>query len=133
MRRLTDQVSVDEMLKMREAGMTNQDIANSLNASVITVRRYIGTQAGNRSRRMETPVRATAAPVPAPALAVSNRVTYLEGAVAEYTVDTKSETVLFQAKGTEACVGITFDQWEAFCQEVQAIQRYLSKENPEVS
>ena len=57
MRRLTDQVSVDEMLKMREAGMTNQDIANSLNASVITVRRYIGTQPGNRSRRMETPAK----------------------------------------------------------------------------
>ncbi len=122
------------MLKMREAGMTNQDIANSLNASVITVRRYIGTQPGRGSGRKGPPAKAADTTEPTPALAVSNRLTYLEGAVAEYTVDTKSETVLFQAKGTEACIGITFDQWEAFSLEVQAIHRHLSvsKEMPEV-
>lgn len=43
-RRLTDSVSVDELLKMRESGMTNSDIARALDVSIQTVLHYIGNQ-----------------------------------------------------------------------------------------
>lgn len=54
-RRLTNSVSVDELLKMRESGMTNFDIARSLDVSVNTVRRYIGNQPGRAPRHTYTP------------------------------------------------------------------------------
>lgn len=49
-RRLTDSVSVDELLKMRESGMTNSDIARALDVSYYTVLRYIGNQPGRTPR-----------------------------------------------------------------------------------
>lgn len=42
-------VTADEMLRMREQGMSNHDIAKSLDVSIATVKRYIGAQ----GRRME--------------------------------------------------------------------------------
>ena len=44
--KLIDDVSIAEMQKMREAGMTNQDIANALDVSYQSVYRYIGKQPG---------------------------------------------------------------------------------------
>ena len=46
MRRLTDDVGVDELRRMRENGMTNADIAQALGTTAVTVRRYIGPQPG---------------------------------------------------------------------------------------
>lgn len=43
-RSLLKDVSVDELRHMRESGMTNQDIANSLGVSRMTVYKYIGAQ-----------------------------------------------------------------------------------------
>ena len=37
-------ISAEEMLAMREDGMSNYDIAAALDISVVTVRRYIGKQ-----------------------------------------------------------------------------------------
>lgn len=54
-RRLTDSVSVDELLKMRESGMTNSDIARALDVSYYTVLRYIGNQPGRAARHAYTP------------------------------------------------------------------------------
>lgn len=45
MRRKID-VTVGEMLTLREQGLSNHDIARSLDISVQTVRRYIGKQNG---------------------------------------------------------------------------------------
>lgn len=45
-------ISAEEMLAMREDGMSNHDIAASLDISVVTVRRYIGKQ-GRRVERLE--------------------------------------------------------------------------------
>jgi hypothetical protein len=46
MRRKID-VTVGEMLTLREQGLSNHDIARSLDISVQTVRRYIGKQNGH--------------------------------------------------------------------------------------
>jgi AcrR family transcriptional regulator len=46
MRRKID-VTAAEMLQLREQGMSNHDIAASLDISVATVRRYIGSQGGH--------------------------------------------------------------------------------------
>ncbi len=129
-RKLTDEVSVEEMLKMREAGMTNQDIADSLDTTVCTVRRYIGLQPGSRRRPDTAPgidrTGKADAKIDA-ALTVTNRTLDLAGAVAEYSLDTKSGKVLFQVKGIDACMEISFEQWPDFCLEVQGIERHLKE------
>ena len=43
-RRISDDVSIGEMLKMREQGMTNHDIAKSLGCNYVTILKYIGKQ-----------------------------------------------------------------------------------------
>lgn len=53
-RKLTDDVSMDELLQMRQDGMSNQEIANRLGASKATVYRYLGPQPeGIRYSRMK--------------------------------------------------------------------------------
>lgn len=48
-RRLDKDVSIDEMLRLRDQGLCNRDIAKSLEISYATVLKYIGKQ----GRRME--------------------------------------------------------------------------------
>lgn len=54
-KRLTDSVSRDELMQMRESGMTNADIARTLDVSVQTIRNYIGNQPGRAPRHTYTP------------------------------------------------------------------------------
>ena len=42
--KLTDSVSVSEMMAMRESGLTNAEIAQRLDTSVATIHKYIGKQ-----------------------------------------------------------------------------------------
>ena len=51
---LLKDVSRDELLKMRESGMTNSDIANALNVSSNTIRYHIGIQPGRGGRHAYT-------------------------------------------------------------------------------
>lgn len=129
MRRLTDQISVDELRSMREAGMTNQDIANSLGVSVITVRRYIGSQPARRGGKTDIPMKPARAAVkpPAAALAVTNHQVSLTGEAAEYSLDTGSRLLVIQARGTSDCMAVSLDSLDAFCLELQAVQRCLEK------
>lgn len=43
-RKLTDDVSMDELLQMRQDGMSNQEIANRLGVSKATIYRHLGAQ-----------------------------------------------------------------------------------------
>lgn len=53
-RKLTDDVSMDELLQMRQDGMSNQEIANRLGVSNTTIYNYLGRQpAGMRYSRMK--------------------------------------------------------------------------------
>lgn len=53
-RKLTDDVSMDELLQMRQDGMSNQEIANRLGVSKATIYRHLGAQPkGIRHSRMK--------------------------------------------------------------------------------
>lgn len=53
-RKLTDDVSMDELLQMRQDGMSNQEISNRLGVSNTTIYNYLGRQpAGMRYSRMK--------------------------------------------------------------------------------
>ena len=53
-RKLTDDVSMDELLQMRQDGMSNQEIANRLGVSKATVYRHLGARPkGIRYSRMK--------------------------------------------------------------------------------
>lgn len=49
-RRLTDSVSIEEMLRMRENGMSNMEIANAVGAGYSTVAKYLGAGPGRGGR-----------------------------------------------------------------------------------
>lgn len=131
-----------EMRAMRDAGMTNADIANSLGVTQVTVYRHIGAQpgknwAGYQRRMRQNPivreverltqpdVQAVPESAPAAELVVTNRVTYLTGEAAEYCVDHRARVVRFMPAGAEGMLEIGFDEWAAFAREVQAVARNL--------
>lgn len=130
-RKLIDDVTVQEMRHMRDNGMTNQDIANTLDVSYPTVYRYLGKQPSRGgmvsqyipidSKRETPPEEEHEAVLP-----VVNRVTYLKGAFGQYSVDAQARTVTLIVKG--AMVEVEFDQWEAFASEIAAIGRNLNKQ-----
>ena len=132
-RALLNDVTIEEMRKMREAGMTNQDIADRLDVGKSTVYRYIGAQGGvggRVSRTIPAPVvpleRKREEPVYPGVLPVVNRVTYLTGTAAEYVVDAKEQKITFQLGDVVA--EVEFDKWRAFADEVQAVSRHLSEQ-----
>lgn len=131
-----------EMRAMRDAGMTNADIANAMGVTYRTVWKHIGPQpgknwAGYQRRMLQNPigreverltqpdVQEVPASAPAAELVVTNRVTYLTGEAAEYCVDPKARVVRFMPAGAEDMLEIGFDEWAAFAREVQAVARSL--------
>lgn len=141
MRKLIDDVTVEEMRKMRESGMTNMDIARALDVSYPTVHRHLGAQPGRGGRVASTiaaprfeEVRTEPRkePVYKGVLPVVNRVTYLTGTTAEYVVDAKKAVVTFAID--DMIAEIPFDRWSEFAEEVAAIQRNLVRQTmtPEI-
>lgn len=63
------EVTPSEMFELRAQGLSNHDIAKSLDISVATVRRYIGNQRGRMERMQafadDKPTKVKAAPIPA--------------------------------------------------------------------
>lgn len=138
MRKLIDDVTVEEMRKMRESGMTNMDIARALDVSYPTVHRHLGAQP-SRGGRVASTINVTprfeevrTEPVYNGVLPVVNRVTYLTGTIAEYVVDAKKAAVTFAID--DMIAEIPFDKWTEFVAEVNAIQRNLNRQTmtPEI-
>lgn len=132
MRSLLKDVSVNEMRRMRDNGMTNADIAEALGCTAVTVRRYIGPQPGRNwggyRSRAARPAEAAEAPKAeaSPAcLAVTNSVVYLQGVAAEYAVDAGKRRVNFMLPGMETFACLDFDKWPDFAREVAAVARKL--------
>lgn len=131
-KRLNKDISVDEMLNMRAAGMTNADIANAIGGSVSTVYRYIGAQPPGLRRRQSPP------PVPdkeeprheefvEAALVVENRSIGLAGLFAGYRIDVKSKQVaVFVEDGVDALI-VPFDKVSTFASELNAICRHVGE------
>lgn len=128
---LLNEVSRDELLSMRESGMTNQDIANTLGVSINTIYRHIGAQPpGMRKNHVyiHEPIHKDTElqkDFEEAALIVEDRKISLAGLFAGYKVNIKAkEVVVFVEDGVDALV-IPFDQVENFARELRAISRHI--------
>ena len=139
-RRLTDSVSVDELLKMRESGMANSDIARALDVNIQTVRRYIGNQPGRAARHAYTPKPvkshcetlgggSSVSEFTPACLAVVNRVVELKGTCGSYMIDTKDGTIAIDFMGDCDVIKLYADKLPDLINELSAIMRHI----PELS
>lgn len=142
-RNLIDEVSINEMREMRELqGMSNQEIADALDVSYITVYKYIGKQPKEISARVRSEMNAPgvvierrrtkdnttfdspAAPIeeeaPAACLFVQNSIVELVSAERTYFVDMKAATVEM-----DGGFKIDYDDLGAIIAELSAIHRKL--------
>ena len=139
MRSLLKDVSMDELYAMRNAGMTNADIAKSLGVSYETVLKHIGKQPGRGSKlagfvpvdlgeRAEPVVEPEPQKpeVPEPVLPVVCRVTYLEGEAGKYTVNSAEKTVTVGYAG--GCIQMSFDDLDKIIAEMAAISRKIHQQ-----
>lgn len=148
-RPLTDTISVAEMMRMRESGMSNAEIARAVGAGYSTVARYLGAQPGRGGRvsasipqqaidikprveRTERPVEKPTEEVYEGVLPVVNRRVSLKGEFGEYEVDQKDKKVTFAF--SDMVAEISYEEWQIFAKEVTAISRHISKEglSPEI-
>lgn len=137
-RKLLKDLSIDELLRMRNAGMTNTDIANALDISYASVYRLIGKQpsslrASNHTADLPPSIPATApasneTPVPEPeaALIVEDRVLRLAGLFASYRVRVKDKEVDIYIDGEGVAMTVKFDELTAFASEIAAIDRHTA-------
>lgn len=128
------EVTNTELLHMRDNGMTNRDIANSLGVSYHTILKRIGPQPGKNwgdyQRRMaeELPGQMNVKDYEEPennaeaCLLVTNTVMYLEGDAAEWAIECKANNIMCK---TDAVINIPFDKFDDYVKEVLAIQRHL--------
>lgn len=124
-RKFIDEISIDEMQKMRDAGMTNQDIANALDVSYQTVLKYIGQQPSGLRRRY-IGIDTQRNEEYQPCLEVTRRVVDLKGKAATYSV--RCDEITIQTNCGDSVL-IAKDQINQFISELKAIKRHIEKEN----
>lgn len=132
-------VSVSELLRMREdEGMSNQQIADSLDVSYQTILRLIGKQPsrvrssrqysvprmGARSCESADDVVASTTHTSAPAcLVVEDRTVTLKGTFAAYEIPVRKKCV--EIGCDYGSIRVPFDKLDDFVAELSAIQRRL--------
>ena len=130
---LMKDISVSDLLGMRDSGMTNRDIASALDVSLATIYRYIGAQPPKMRKHREpvSPNPPAHAAEPAvdggeaddAALIVDNRTISLAGLFAGYRVDVRSQSVaIFVEDGIDAMV-VPFDKVHDFARELSALAK----------
>ena len=125
-RSLMEIVSVREMQEMRDnEGMSNNEIAEALDVSYMTVYKYIGAQPkGLRKARKVPQDRQPIKEEPAPAcLVLQNRNIELHGVVGVYGIDCKAQSVHITYNGHD--MWIPFDKLGTFIDELKAIHRKI--------
>lgn len=130
---LDKEISIPELLQMRENGMSNPEIAEALDVSPNTISRYIGRgpRSKNRNRGGGAPVAAeikNEEPVEA-CLKVETAAIGLTGAYGQYTIDERQDAVyiIAEAGGHELSGYIPVDQLAIFARELKAIERNIDK------
>ena len=127
-------VGIGELLRMREEGMSNQEIADSLDVGYQTILRLIGKQpAGtrkscpDRTPRRKVTHSETARPtqdVSAQAcLVVQDRTVMLKGTFAAYEIPVRKKCVEISCE--HGNVSVPFDKLDDFVAELSAIRRRL--------
>lgn len=141
-RSILDDVTIDELLQMREQGMTNAEIADALDVGVNTVVRYIGKQPKGLRKPYERKEPRPVEPkheetAPTACLVVQNREIELHGLHGKYTVSCKEREVLASVNIFEDMdVVISLDDIENIVKklgeisaELQAIARKVNELN----
>lgn len=132
-RKLVDEVNISELQTMRAEGMSNSEIAESLNCSIATIYKYIGKQpSGLRKKRggEKTPRVAVDAPQTAPAcLVMQNMKLILHGVAGAYEIDCKAQYV--DINMGDDTMRLNFDKLAGVIDELRAIQRKLESLNVE--
>jgi len=131
-KKLSNELTLDELNKMRENGMTNRDIAESLGVSISTIYRYIGPQPSSLRGRhcdFESPSlpekRAETHDEGEAALIVEDRIIGLVGLFASYRVNIRAKEVVVRIEdGVDALV-VPFDDVENFAKEIRAISNHI--------
>lgn len=141
-RKLLDDLSISELKQMREDGMTNQEIADSLDVSYMTVLRVLGKQPDSMARKPRGGGSVVKAPpkkqeeecVPA-CLVTINRTIELQGATAKYVLNVEQKTInvkpenerrMFESLELNVDELDTFiEGLDTFIKELQAIQRKI--------
>lgn len=123
-RKFIDDVSISEMQKMREAGMTNQDIANALDVSYQTVYKYIGQQPQGMRKRYAR-IGAQVKEEEAAHLVVTYRTVELEGEFAAYSICAGMVTINFDSLNES--LKLKKEGIETLIAELKEIQRNVDK------
>ena len=126
---LTNEISVSELLKMRESGMSNSEIAESLDVGCSTIYRYLGGGGPRRQTRraLHVPERTAAKDEPVQAcLKMEPSEIRLTGAYGKYAFapDGDSISVIIDV---DYFFSVPRDQLSTFIRELQAIERNIGK------
>lgn len=135
MRSLLKDVSVSELLRMREDGMTNREIADALDVSYKAVLAAIGKQPKELRKKPEfhTPVLPPPTYASEPAsraeeeiasasLVVANKYIELAGLFGNYSIPIHDRVVNINTSD-HGSMQVPFDKLDDFILELQAIQR----------
>lgn len=126
---LLREVSQGELTQMRDSGMSNYEIAKSLDVSYATVLRLIGKQPSGMRKQMtkRTDVAVISAlpndTSPEPCLSVAGKSLSLTGDFAQYFLDLANDQLTIKAD--EHLLNMGLDKIGALINELSAIQRKL--------
>lgn len=127
--KLTDEISIPELLKMRESGMSNSEIAESLDVGYTTICRYLGKGGPRRQARRALPVQERAPmkdePVEA-CLKMEPSKIRLTGAYGKYELAPDGDSISV-AIGSDYFFSLPRDRLPTFIRELQAIERNIGK------
>lgn len=127
--KLTDEISIPELLKMRESGMSNSEIAESLDVCYKTIHHYLGKGGPRRQTRRASPVQERAPmkdePVEA-CLKMEPSEIRLTGAYGKYEFAPDGDSISVIIDG-DYFFSVPRDQLSTFIRELQAIERNIGK------
>ena len=127
--KLTDEISIPELLKMRESGMSNSEIAESLDVGYSTICHYLGKGGPRRKtvRPAITPTREDAKDEPVEAcLKMEPSEIRLTGAYGKYEFAPDGDSISVIIDG-DYFFSVPRDQLSTFIRELQAIERNIGK------
>ena len=127
--KLTDEISIPELLKMRESGMSNSEIAESLDVSYKTICNYLGKGGPRRQTRRAPHVQEGAPTKEEPVeacLKMEPSEIRLTGAYGKYAF-TPDEDSISVAIDSDYFFSVPRDQLSTFIRELQAIERNIGK------
>ena len=127
--KLTDEISIPELLKMRESGTSNSEIAESLDVSYKTICNYLGKGGPRRQTRraLHVPERTAAKDEPVQAcLKMEPSEIRLTGAYGKYAFAPDGDSISVIIDG-DYFFSVPRDQLSTFIRELQAIERNIGK------